>query len=38
MKREIGLAGGKRAPFGDLRMLLAENPPTTLGLRIERVA
>ena len=38
MKREIGLAGGMRTPFGDLRTLLAEIPLTTLGLRFERVA
>ena len=38
MKREIGLAGGKRAPFGDLRKSLTEIPLTKLGLRFERIA
>ena len=38
MKREIGLAGGKRAPFGDLRKSLTEIPLTKLGLWFERIA
>ena len=37
MKREIGLAGGMRTPFGELRTSLSDVPLTTLGLRIERV-